>query len=263
MESPVAATPQGASAVQSLMAFAGTVKEKWDASGANEAIARVSSSIPEGTKDYFNATSQQLFNRQHIRPLAVCFGFGEERPFYVEKTPSLLMERLRHNATFFYMNYLIMFAVMFVLTLVIPPSAIIGIALLGFAWVYVIKASQNGQMKIGSFTIQQKQASIGMGIISIMVLLYLLSNVFWWTLFSGGFLLGIHASLRDASLHKDEGDKMEMQGDLNLGSIGADPGEPCRMRNVIGMMFSSSSCREGLKCMKLEGGDNGIGECKL
>lgn len=47
-----------------------------------------------------------------------------------------------------------------------------------------------------------------------------------------------------------------------LQCLGADLGQPCRLRNVIGMIFSSSSCRDGLKCTKLEGGDEGIGECK-
>jgi len=79
----------------------------------------------------------------------VYFGIGEERPFYVEKTPSLLVERLRHNVTFFYLNYMLLTAVLFCLTLLISPSAIIGIALLAAAWMYVIKASQSGSLSIG------------------------------------------------------------------------------------------------------------------
>ena len=68
------------------------------------------------------------------------------------------------------------------------------------------------------FSISQKQATIVMSLLSVVVLLYLLSNVFWWTLASGGFLVGVHAFLRDASLHRDEGDKVVMQGDLTLGA---------------------------------------------
>jgi hypothetical protein len=56
-----------------------------------------------------------------------------------------------------------------------------------------------------------------MSLLSVVVLLYLLSNVFWWTLASGGFLVALHALFRDASLHRDEGDKVVMQGDLTLG----------------------------------------------
>jgi hypothetical protein len=52
--------------------------------------------------------------------------------------------------------------------------------------------------------------------ISLVVLLYLLSHIFWWTLGSGGVLCGIHAFLRDASMHQDQSDKVEMQGDLSL-----------------------------------------------
>lgn len=60
-----------------------------------------------------------------------------------------------------------------------------------------------------------------MSLISVFVLFYLLSNVFWWTLFSSGFLILAHALFRDASLHKDQEDQVDMQGDLTLSSGGA------------------------------------------
>lgn len=50
-----------------------------------------------------------------------------------------------------------------------------------------------------------------------LVLIYLLSNVFWLTLFWSGFLTAIHAVLRDASMHKDMEDAVAMEGDLVLG----------------------------------------------
>ena len=53
-----------------------------------------------------------------------------------------------------------------------------------------------------------------MAVISGLVLFNVLSHVFWWTLFSGGFISGIHAFLRDASMHKDEEDRIEMTGDV-------------------------------------------------
>jgi hypothetical protein len=204
-------------------------------------LSNVSSKIPQETKDYISQAQKELFNREHLRSISVFFGIGEERPFYVEKVPSLLMERLRHNVAFFYLNYMLLTAVLFVLTLLISPSAIIGIGLLALAWMYVIKTSNAGAMQIyGTFfsrkmtfttptepcvpnyiirsglSISQKQATIVMAIISVIVLLYLLSNVFWYTLFSSGFLSGFHVLLRDASMHKDEDDKVQMSGDLDL-----------------------------------------------
>jgi len=107
-------------------------------------MGRVSASIPDSTKNYVGS----LFKREHLRGIAVFFGIGEERPFYVEKTPSLLVERLRHNITFFYLNYMILTGVFFCLTLLISPSAIIGIGLLALAWMWVIKASQSGSLTI-------------------------------------------------------------------------------------------------------------------
>jgi hypothetical protein len=107
-------------------------------------MGRVTASIPDSTKNYVGT----LFNRDHLRGIGVYFGIGEERPFYVEKTPSLLMSRLRHNVTFFYLNYMLLTAVLFCLTLLISPSAIIGIGLLALAWMFVIRASSTGSLQI-------------------------------------------------------------------------------------------------------------------
>lgn len=63
-------------------------------------------------------------------------------------------------------------------------------------------------------TITQTQASIVMGGISVFWLLWLLSGVFWWTLFSSGFLVAVHAVLRDASMHQDGDDQVDMVGEV-------------------------------------------------
>jgi hypothetical protein len=65
-------------------------------------------------------------------------------------------------------------------------------------------------------TIPQKSATIGMTVISACVLIYLLSHIFWWTVGSGGLLIGVHGFLRDASMHQDQDDKVDMIGDLSL-----------------------------------------------
>ena len=76
-------------------------------------------------------------------------------------------------------------------------------------------AENNNNPKTG-ITVTQKQAMLGMSVISAIVLIYLLSHIFWWTMFTSGFLVGSHAALRDASMHKDEEDKVDMVGDLTL-----------------------------------------------
>lgn len=189
-------------------------KEKWDSSGANEAVSNFSASIPDSTKDYFSQTTGQLFSRDRLRSVSVCFGIGEERPFYVEKTPSLLIARVKHNVQFFYLNYVFMLAVLFCLTLFVTPSAIIGSVLLGMSWAYVIRTSQSGSLKIGAISISQTQATIGMGVISAFTLIWILRNVFWWALGSSGFLTALHAGLRDASMHQDGEDQVTMVGEV-------------------------------------------------
>ena len=57
-----------------------------------------------------------------------------------------------------------------------------------------------------------------MTIISALVLMWLLSGIFWWTLFSSGFMVIVHAGLRDASMHQDGDDQMDMVGDVGESS---------------------------------------------
>jgi hypothetical protein len=213
----------------------------WDKSGGSQALNNLQSSLPQGTRDYIADAQNKVFNRRNIRSPTVFFGFGEEKPFYVERVPSLVTERVKHNLSFFYINYALLTAVLFCLTLLISPSAIIGIGLLGFAWMAVIRATAEGSVEIKGeankvsfflflsfylmplftsifpgITVTQKQASIAMSGFSVIVLIWLLAHIFWWTLSTSGFLTGVHCLLRDASMHKDDEDKVVMQGDLSL-----------------------------------------------
>lgn len=197
-----------------LSGVAGTVKEKWNASGGNEMLASASGAIPQQTKDYINEAQKKLFNPAHIRSPRVYFGYGEEKPYYVESNITLLMSRLQHNLKFFYLNYGIQTAVLFVLTLLISPSAIIGMGLLAALWAYVLKATSEGSAEVRGITISQKAATYGMMALSAIVLYYVLSHVFWWTLSVSGIFVALHALLRDASMHKDEEDKVVMSGDF-------------------------------------------------
>jgi hypothetical protein len=187
-----------------------------------------------------------VFKRDHIRSLTVYFGYGEERPFFVEKNPALLMSRLRHNVTFFYLNYMILTGILFCLTIITSPVTVVGVGLLGLLWMWFIRASSTGTLIVGgesvrllaglrvclfkvlsisnllllvvsAIQIPQKPASLGMGIFSAVFLFWLFQSVFWWTMFSGGFLISVHAFLRDSSMHKDLDDAVPMEGDLHLG----------------------------------------------
>ena len=135
-------------------------------------MSRVAASVPQGTKDYFSSTTGELFNRQRMRSVSVCFGFGEERPFYVEKSPSLLVSRVKHNLSFFYLNYMIVIGILFCLTLLITPSAIIGIGLLGALWAYVIRQTQSGSLVVAGKNTLLNTKSLHFRAISVSDLLY-------------------------------------------------------------------------------------------
>jgi hypothetical protein len=223
----VSEAPNGNSTQSSIGALAmlgnlvNSAKDTFNNSGGQEVLSSVSASIPQGTKDYFKNAKSTVFNRDQLRSISIFFGLGEEKAFYVERNPALIMSRLKHNISFFYMNYIFLTSILFILTLIISPGAIIGIGLLGIAWMSVIRATSEGSCKVSFLTISQKQASLGMTIVSGFVLVNILSHIFWWTLGSSGCIIGVHAFLRDASMHKDEEDRVQMTGDVELGGESA------------------------------------------
>lgn len=193
----------------------GNVSSKWQGSKGEEVLNGVTASVSQETKDYLNDAKSRFFNPAFIRSPKVFFGIGEDRPFFFEKGPQPLMGRLKHNVVYFYLNYFLITAIIFILTL-LTSRAIIGFVLLALAWVSFFKATSSGSISLGRFTISQKNATVVMSIFSAFALFYMLSHVFWWTLSSSGFFVGLHAFFRDASMHKDEEDQVEMSGDLSL-----------------------------------------------
>jgi len=194
----------------------GSISDTIKKSGGSEVAGYVSNALPTSTKEYLSEAKEKMFNRDQLRSPGVFFGFGEEKPFYVERTPSLVVERLQHNISFFYMNYLLLAAILFALTLLTSPLALIAMAILAAAWVAVIKMTQNDSCTLGGVGITQKQVSLVMTVGSGLLLFYILKNVFWWALGSTGVLVAVHSFLRDASMHKDEEDKIQMTGDIGV-----------------------------------------------
>ena len=66
-----------------------------------------------------------------------------------------------------------------------------------------------------AISIGQTNATIIMGAFTLIVLIWLLSGIFWWTIFSAGFLIVVHAGLRDASMHQDGEDQVTMVGEVH------------------------------------------------
>lgn len=199
----------------------GSVKSQWEAgknsegmSKASEVISNVTSSIPQGTKDLLSEASARFLNPAFIRSPKVFFGIGEERPFFVERQASLLGSRVKHNLAYFYLNYAILTAILFFLTLIVSPGAIIEIGILALLWGSVIRATSSGSVTIRGVNISQKQATIAMSGLSVLVLMWILSNVFWWTMAASIVFMGSHALFRDSSMLRDEEDKVDMTGDL-------------------------------------------------
>lgn len=182
-----------ASAASNLL---GQGKKAWDESQGPNVLTDVASSIPERTK--------QMFSSDKIRGVSIYFGIGDTRPYSIEKNSPLLAARIKHNVSFFYLNYLVQSAIFYGLTILFSPGSLLEIGILACVWVFVMRATNDGVLNLGCFKVTRKVVSVGMTAISAVVLLYVLSNVFWWALTTSIFFMGVHALFRDSSKYMAE-----------------------------------------------------------
>ncbi|GMH65597.1 hypothetical protein TrVE_jg9485 [Triparma verrucosa] len=191
-----------------------SIQSKWASSSGPTHVSKITSSLPDSVKSRASTLTSTYFNMRYFRSPKVYLGMGEDKPFYVETNVGLNVDRVKHNLTYFYLNYIFLTFLLFALTLMISPSSLISIAILAFAWFYVLKVTADDGYSIGGVVVTQKVATAVMGVITVLCLTYVLSSIFWWTLCTSGFCIAGHSLFRDASMHKDEADHVEMSGDL-------------------------------------------------
>lgn len=177
---------------------------------ANNAYNTVSAAIPQGTKDFMQTAKDTIFDNDKLRSFSAFFGIGEEGNFTFTADPATLCTRLKTNVLFFYLNYILMAAVILVITLfatIITPTKLITAALLICAWVIVLKATSSGEFSAfdGKLSISRKVATTITMVVTGIVLFFLVKGVLYITFGSSLFLAFFHATLRDATRYYEEG----------------------------------------------------------
>lgn len=203
--------------VQEIADMASTLNQ------ANQAIHSVTDHIPQETKNFMAAAKAKILNSDKLRSFPVFFGIGESEAFTFTFNPAVVCPRLKNNFMYFYLNYLLLAAVIFVLStlaMIMSPKTLIVVVSLMAAWFLLIRATKNGSMKIlGLCEISRKSASFVLMIISGVVAFFLMQDIFYVTLGSGSIFALIHAWTRNSSQHlfdqEDNDSTMEMTGDMN------------------------------------------------
>lgn len=171
--------------------------EKWDSSNVSKAVNKAVAAVPQSTKDFLTSTTGELFDRKNLRGFQACFGLGEGKPFSIEKSFGPLKERVTSNMQFFYLNYVLLGAILFCLTLVVSPSAIIGIGGLVVVWyLFIQRAKQQKPISILGKELTDKQATDILIVITALVLFFILENIFWYAFGTTLFLTIVHAATR-------------------------------------------------------------------
>mmetsp|Transcript_196 Transcript_196/g.257 ORF Transcript_196/g.257 Transcript_196/m.257 type:complete len:210 (-) Transcript_196:126-755(-) len=178
------------------------------ASKANEVMNNVSAAIPQGTKDYVNSAKEKLLDSDKLRSFSQFFGIGEEKAFSF--ACASLFSRLKHNLFFFYLNYILLTALIFVITLLaamLNPTTLLTLVCLAVGWFAVIRFTAEGEEGTpvaGGCSITRKQASFAMMVISGIVLFFLAKPIFLGSITASAVFSLIHAIFRDAEEHKLE-----------------------------------------------------------
>jgi len=88
----------------------------------------------QATEDTPKKAGQQLFTYDKLRSWEVFFCHSRPHGCTLICWPEKLMARVKQNCGFFYLNYMLTFAVCYVMMLLVSPSALIGIMFLACCW---------------------------------------------------------------------------------------------------------------------------------
>jgi PRA1 family protein len=96
-------------------------------------------------------SAQRLFSRENLRSPASMLGSGEGRAFSCTVSPTALVERIRYNCGFFYLNYMLLTALIFVVNVFFSPSSWMGVLFLTLLWAGMINTVTDERiLKVGS-----------------------------------------------------------------------------------------------------------------
>mmetsp|Transcript_10243 Transcript_10243/g.11883 ORF Transcript_10243/g.11883 Transcript_10243/m.11883 type:complete len:214 (+) Transcript_10243:211-852(+) len=187
--------------------LSGMVEMAQTANKANQVVNNITAQIPQETKDFMRTAKEKVLDSDKLRSFTAFFGFGETNSFSFPFSPSVVCGRLKDNILFFYLNYILLTAVVFTLTLVtvlLTPQTLITIVALAIGWLLMIRKTADGPIDVKCLSISRKEGSAFMMVVSGIVLFFLLKSIFWVSLGSASFLALVHAWTRDASTHISE-----------------------------------------------------------
>ena len=166
---------------------------------------QVSSSIPQEAKNILQSAKTNVLDNDKLRSLSVFFGIGEASAYSLILMPTKLCQRLWQNVTFFYLNYILLTAIVFAVSLLaflMSPKTLIILVCLALAWFAMLRVTKEDGVKVLGLTITRKEGSAIMMIISGIVGFFAFQNVFVVSIGSSVFLALVHALARDASEHQ-------------------------------------------------------------
>ncbi|GFR44124.1 hypothetical protein Agub_g5287 [Astrephomene gubernaculifera] len=131
--------------------------------------------------------------------------------------------RLRKNANYFKVNYLIMMVLTTALTFIMHPSSLLVLAMLGASWVYVF-CIRTTPLQLGGRTLSEREKLLGMSAVSFVTIFFLTSvgAVFFSALSLSLAVIALHGAFREPdNLFIDEGETQ--QGFMSIFSAPALP----------------------------------------
>mmetsp|Transcript_9 Transcript_9/g.15 ORF Transcript_9/g.15 Transcript_9/m.15 type:complete len:237 (+) Transcript_9:91-801(+) len=193
---------------------------------AQQTMHQVSDAIPAPAKSVLQSAKEKILDSDQLRTFSQFFGIGQQQstkdgttstnppPFSLAFNPTVLCPRLTNNVKFFYLNYLLLTAVVFAIVLLatmLNPMSLIMLAVLALAWFLVLSATVEPYPLCGGMVVTRKVASIVLMIASALVAYWLVKDIFWVTLGSGAALSFVHAALRDAGTEYEIMKQQEQQ----------------------------------------------------
>jgi len=126
---------------------------------------------------------------------------GEDRAYNFD--PNVIVTRVPKNLSYFYVNYLGLSIVLFILSVVMKPGAIIGVGFLGalwFAFLTKVPMLSNGNIYVPAPVNQEVPQKAIIAVfcgVTAAVLKWLLADTFWYVIYTTIVLTVVHSVLRN------------------------------------------------------------------
>lgn len=140
-----------------------------------------------------------------MRPVSVFLGPSQ---FKKPVGKSEVVSRLQSNLPYFFTNYVLVFIIFLIFTIITSPLLFFSVCIIGYGWYWA-----NGQemLSLGPVKLEGKTKMITLSVATLIAILLVAGSSIVWVLALTGVMSAGHAIMHTGALPELEGDELEIE----------------------------------------------------